>query len=366
MAKYRFGDVVKEVKINVNRDNNPYEFYVAGDHLDSEDLIIRRKGRFSTDDVGPAFTRIFHPGQVLYGSRRTYLKKVAIADFDGICANTTFVLETKDNNIFTQELLPFIMLSDRFTEWSVSHSKGSTNPYVLFSDLADFEIELPDINSQRSLAKKLASAHNVKESYKTLLKCTDELVKSQFIEMFGSIDNNKHRYPVCRISEVCDILNGYAFQSKKYVDTGIRVIRIANVQKGYIEDTDPQFYPSSLFDEYEKYMLFENDLLLSLTGNVGRVGLLPKEMLPAALNQRVACIRPTERINKTFLFKMMNLDSFEKDCIDNSSGSAQKNMSTEWLKRYKFILPPMYEQKKFVRISEQADKSKQIAFSRAS
>ena len=176
--------------------------------------------------------------------------------------------------------------------------------------------------------------------------------------MFGSIDNNKHRYPVCRISEVCDILNGYAFQSKKYVDTGIRVIRIANVQKGYIEDTDPQFYPSSLFDEYEKYMLFENDLLLSLTGNVGRVGLLPKEMLPAALNQRVACIRPTERINKTFLFKMMNLDSFEKDCIDNSSGSAQKNMSTEWLKRYKFILPPMYEQKKFVRISEQADKSK--------
>ena len=58
--------------------------------------------------------------------------------------------------------------------------------------------------------------------------------KSQFIEMFGSIDNNKHRYPVCRISEVCDILNGYAFQSKKYVDTGIRVIRIANVQKGYI------------------------------------------------------------------------------------------------------------------------------------
>ena len=186
------------------------------------------------------------------------------------------------------------------------------------------------------------------------------MYQSQFIEMFGSIDNNKHRYPVCRISEVCDILNGYAFQSKKYVDTGIRVIRIANVQKGYIEDTDPQFYPSSLFDEYEKYMLFENDLLLSLTGNVGRVGLLPKEMLPAALNQRVACIRPTERINKTFLFKMMNLDSFEKDCIDNSSGSAQKNMSTEWLKRYKFILPPMYEQKKFVRISEQADKSKLI------
>lgn len=124
----KFGDIVKEVKLNVNREDNPYEFYVAGDHMDTEDLNIRRRGRFATDDVGPAFTRIFKPGQILYGSRRTYLKKIAVADFEGICSNTTFVLETKDENILDQRLLPFIMLSDGFTQWSISHSKGSTNP----------------------------------------------------------------------------------------------------------------------------------------------------------------------------------------------------------------------------------------------
>ena len=86
MSKVKFGDIVKDVKFNVDRDNNPYEFYVAGDHMDSEDLNIRRRGRFATDDVGPAFTRIFKKGQVLYGSRRTYLKKVAVADFEGITA----------------------------------------------------------------------------------------------------------------------------------------------------------------------------------------------------------------------------------------------------------------------------------------
>lgn len=180
MKVTKFGDVVHEVKINVDRDNNPYEFYIAGDHMDSEDLTIHRKGHFATDDVGPAFTRIFKPGQILYGSRRTYLKKIAVADFEGICANTTFVLETKDNCVFLQSLLPFIMLSDKFTEWSVSHSKGSTNPYVLFSDLASYEFELPSLEEQSILSKKLWAAYRLKESYKRLLTATDEMVKSLY------------------------------------------------------------------------------------------------------------------------------------------------------------------------------------------
>ena len=164
MAIVKFGDIVSDVKINVDRSNNPYAHYVAGDHMDSEDLTIHRYGNFATDDVGPAFTRIFKPGQILYGSRRTYLKKVAVADFNGICANTTFVLESKDESVFITRLLPFIMLSDAFTRWSIAHSKGSTNPYVLFSDLADYEFDLPSIEEQRVLADKLWAAYRLKES----------------------------------------------------------------------------------------------------------------------------------------------------------------------------------------------------------
>ena len=183
MGTAKFGDVVREVKVNVNRTNNPYQYYVAGDHMDSEDLTIHRFGNFATDDVGPAFTRIFKPGQVLYGSRRTYLKKVAVADREGICANTTFVLESKDDSIFDNRLLPFLMLSEGFTQWSISHSKGSTNPYVLFSDLASYEFELPSIEQQRILADKLWAAYRLKESYKKLLAATDEMVKSGFFSV---------------------------------------------------------------------------------------------------------------------------------------------------------------------------------------
>jgi len=202
MALVKFGDIVRDVKINVDRDNNPYEYYIAGDHMNSEDLTLRRKGKFATDDVGPAFIRIFKPGQVLYGSRRTYLKKVAVADFEGITANTTFVLETKDNKIFSQQLLPFIMLTDGFTNWSIKKSKGSTNPYILFSDLAKYEFDLPPIKDQEHLSKLLWAAYELKESYKKLITATDEVVKAQFIQMFGDPITNTKKWNTLPIQKV--------------------------------------------------------------------------------------------------------------------------------------------------------------------
>lgn len=156
-----------------------------------------------------------------------------------------------------------------------------------------------------------------------------------------------------RLGDVCEILNGYAFRSDKYVTSGIRVIRIANVQKGYIEDADPAFYPKD-YSGLDKYMLKEGDLLMSLTGNVGRVAILQKEMLPAALNQRVACLRiKNPKISKGYLFHFLNSDYFEKKCIQASKGVAQKNMSTEWLKEYEI---PLYSAKKQTDIEHILDK----------
>ena len=160
-----------------------------------------------------------------------------------------------------------------------------------------------------------------------------------------------------RIGDACDILNGYAFKSDRYVDDGIRIIRIANVQKGYVEDNAPVFYPINS-GGLNKYMLEEGDLLMSLTGNVGRVAFLQKEMLPAALNQRVACLRlKTDRITRGFLFHILNSDFFEQQCIQVSNGVAQKNMSTEWLKDYEISLYPIEEQ---LMITEVLDRIRNI------
>ena len=151
-----------------------------------------------------------------------------------------------------------------------------------------------------------------------------------------------------KLGEICNILNGYAFKSKEYVEDGIRIIRITNVQKGIIQDTDPKYYKIDKIETLKNYMLKENDLLISLTGNVGRVGQISKELLPAGLNQRVGCIRIKEKkdVSIDYLYQYFNSYNFERDCINNSKGIAQKNLSTEWLKNYKMKIPSLDEQKR--------------------
>ena len=157
------------------------------------------------------------------------------------------------------------------------------------------------------------------------------------------------QYPLVELGKVVKILNGYAFKSKNYTSEGIRVIRITNVQKGRIVDNDPKFYPGDTEEPISKYLLKENDLLMSLTGNVGRIGVLQKRLLPAALNQRVACLRPVhERAVPEYISHLLNSDGFEQDCLEHSEGLAQKNLSTVWLSKYAIPLPPLGVQRDIV------------------
>ena len=160
-----------------------------------------------------------------------------------------------------------------------------------------------------------------------------------------------------KLSEICNIINGYAFKSSEYVDKGIRIIRITNVQKGFIDDTSPQYYPVERENEIIPYMLKEDDLLISLTGNVGRVGLLTSELLPAALNQRVACLRIKDisKIKKKYLFYALNNILFEDRCIFSAKGIAQKNMSTAWLGAYEIHVPSMTAQSYICEVLSRVD-----------
>ena len=159
-----------------------------------------------------------------------------------------------------------------------------------------------------------------------------------------------------RLGDICEILNGYAFKSSDYTKDGIRIIRISNVQKGFIEDSSPVFYPKD--NKYaQNYALIENDLLISLTGNVGRVALISRDLLPAALNQRVACIRIKDKhtILTKYLFHLLNSDIFEHDCIISAQGIAQKNMSTSWLQQYEISIDPLETQSKRINVLDTLD-----------
>lgn len=354
VPKYRF----EEIAFNSTEKKKPVDSdkftYIGLEHLDSGNLQVTR---FGADTAPSGDKLVMKKGDVLFGKRRAYQKKVAIAPFDGIFSAHGMVLRPKA--VVDPRFFPFFIASDYFLDSAIKISVGSLSPTINWRDLAQLEFELPDLTTQAKLADVMEALTRTKYAYEQLIAASDELVKSQFIEMIGTVKHNPHNLNVVSIGDICRIMNGYAFQSKKYVKNGVKVIRITNVQKGEIVDNDPQYYPFDLMPEFSNYMLEEGDLLLSLTGNCGRVGLLPAEMCPAALNQRVACLKSDEQqINKMFLFATLNTDLFEADCMAAASGSAQKNMSTEWLKKYKILLPPKEQQLAFANFVEQSDKSK--------
>lgn len=162
-------------------------------------------------------------------------------------------------------------------------------------------------------------------------------------------NNGLNKVNTKKLSDIANILNGYAFKSANYVENGIRVIRIANVQDGYIVDDAPCFYPVDTNEDIKKYNLFAGDLLISLTGNVGRIGILPADMLPAALNQRVCCLRIDETIvDRKYLFYYFRRHQFMRDCVKASKGVAQLNLSTKWLAEYEVPIPSIAVQKSIV------------------
>lgn len=360
MSRVKFGDVVKDVKINIDRLNNPYEYYVAGDHMDSEDLTIHRKGCFTIDDVGPAFIRVFKPGQILYGSRRTYLKKIAVANFEGVCANTTFVFETKDPHAFEQRLLPFIMLSKDFTTWSIAKSKGSTNPYVLFSDLADFEFELPSLEEQKVLADKLWAAYRLKEAYKKLLVATDEMVKSQFIEM-----SYCGAFPLQQLKENVEVLRGVSYKPDDVKDTlstaETIILRSNNIDNGLVNYENLVFVNSNRVSDQQ--VVTTGDIIMC--GSNGSKKLVGKAALiecepghRTSFGAFCLCIRCKNTVLPRYLATYFQTSIYRDEIESLGAGSNILNIKPSNIQDLEIPLPPIEEQMRFVSIAEQADKSK--------
>jgi len=162
----------------------------------------------------------------------------------------------------------------------------------------------------------------------------------------------KTNWQTKKLGEVCDIQNGYAFKSKDYVESGFYVIRIGNVQNGEIVDKRPRFISGRKATENKNFILEEGDILISLTGDVGRVGRIRKELLPSVLNQRVGRVFNINenKINKNYLFCFLDSSLFESAVIDSSEGVAQKNTSTKKILEIQIPLPPLPEQRRIVKI----------------
>ena len=225
MAKYRF----EQIAINSTEKKKPVEedrfTYLGLEHLDSGSLKVSRFG----SDVAPIGEKlVMHKGDVLFGKRRAYQKKVAIAPFDGIFSAHGMVLRPKED-VIDPDFFPLFISSDYFLDAAIKISVGSLSPTINWRDLKILEFDLPDLETQRKLAAVLWSIIDTMESYKKLISATDELVKSQFMEQFGDIEHVPDGWKRVSFGDVCNLVNGRAFKPSDWSTTGVPIVRIQNL-----------------------------------------------------------------------------------------------------------------------------------------
>ena len=346
----KFGDVVRQVKDKVDPKESGLTRYIAGEHMTTDDLRLRRWGDIGDGYLGPAFHMRFKPGQVLYGSRRTYLRKVAVADFEGICANTTYVLESKDPNFLLPELLPFIMSTEIFHEHSIQQSKGSVNPYINFSDIAWYEFPLPPLDEQRRIAEILSSANALGESYLQLVEKNKKLWRALAFELI----DKSYSCGIVRLGEVISYGSdgpfGSKLKTKHYVETGVRVIRLQNIDALNFNDADKAYIPERYYqNELVRYTVNSGDILIAGMGDdkiqAGRSCIAPACIEPAINKADCYCLRPGKKLHAGYLAVFLNSPQGLQQSMAFSQGTTRYRLNLGNIKRMKIPLPDINQQK---------------------
>lgn len=347
-------DVVSRVNNNIDRFNTDIEYYLGKGHGECGEIAITERGNLKKDVgmLGFKFHFAFEPGDSLFFSRSFALRKAGMAMYTGICSDSTYILRTKDINVLLPDYLPAIIQSDVIWEYCDTHHTGGVNFLINWSTLADYEFELPTIAEQKVLADKLWAAYRLKESYKKLLVATQEMVKSQYIEMFGLPNNSK--FPTRNLGAVCRIKSGTSFPIELERDKGdIPYSKVADMN---LKGNEVYMRNASRYVDVE----VAKDLYLPSGATI-----FPKRGAAIHTNKKRILVRntcvdlnvigviPSGELDPIYLywyFRCTNLSD-----ISDNSGIPQIN--NKHLIPLSIGIPPMDLQQQFVEIANQADKS---------
>ena len=303
MAKYRFD----QIAINSTEKKKPVEedrfTYLGLEHLDSGTLKVTRFG----SEVAPIGEKlVMHKGDVLFGKRRAYQKKVAIAPFDGIFSAHGMVLRPKED-VIDKDFFPLFISSDYFLDAAIKISVGSLSPTINWRDLKELEFELPDMDTQRKLAEVLWSINDTMEAYKKLISATDELVKSQFMEQFGNPITNDRGWDYMLLPELTDFVLGTTPKSSEpeYWDGDIKWITPAELADKSFEIYDSVRHITEAGVKAAGLKSFPaGTVIFSTRAPIGKTAIAGCEMYCNQGFKNFIC-RP--RLNPVYLFSVLRL-----------------------------------------------------------
>ena len=339
----KFGDVVENLNLTASDTQlNRYERVVGLEHIIPNELKIQNWDLMANLHEGTSFRRIFKKGHVLFGKRRAYQRKVALADFDGICSSDILVFSAK--KALLAGLLPYVVQSERFFDHANQTSSGSLSPRTRWQDLAKFTFQLPLLDEQARIVELMTAVDEHLDALRSQL----EVAKgSRAAVLYQLLSAGGDDWVNTTLGDIAEVLSGFAFKSENFNENeGVPLIRIRDLQ--ILTQTEVNY----LGNYDNRYLVKDGDFLIGMDGEFRCYEWLGGTAL---LNQRVCRIQDFAlvRVVPRFIFFIVN--KYLMEIEGSTSFTTVKHISTKQVNEIEFPLPPIAEQKRIVEIVSSMD-----------
>ncbi|UXL37982.1 restriction endonuclease subunit S [Pseudomonas fragi] len=341
----KFGDIAKHVSKRVEPSETELDIYVGLEHLDPDSLKITRYG-VPSDVAGQKL--LVKKGQIIFGKRRAYQRKVAVADWDCICSAHAMVLEANPDSVIPG-FLPFFMQSDIFMNRAVAISEGSLSPTIKWKVLASQEFCIPNVDKQLLLLRLFLKLDGLEALYSSALRAGEKLLSSIFKgevklslgDLNGLRESNvmlKKGWSVLELSSVCDIFSGGTPSRKNpdFWNGDIPWIKTAEIDYKDIYSAEEKITSLGLRSSSAK-VAPAGSVLLAMYGQGvtrGRVAILKTD---AAMNQACLCINASSKEKNRYIYHYLKHCYY--DLREFGNETTQKNLSSGIVKKLKIPFP---------------------------
>ena len=356
MSKVKLGDVAIEHKETCGGSKDGYPI-VGLEHLTPEEVTLTAWD----EDSDNTFTKVFRKGNVLFGRRRAYLRKAAVAPFDGICSGDITVIEAIPDRILP-ELLPFIIQNDGLFSFAVGKSAGSLSPRVKWEHLKNYEFELPSMDRQCELAELLWAMDTTKKSYQKLIAATGELVKSQFMEQFVI----EAPYERTRLGDHISQIRGVSYKPAdlrpSLSEESVLLLRANNIGAGRINHDEVQYVAKEKVSTVQ--LIRAGDILMCASSgsleHVGKAAICLPSIEGETFGAFCKLIRPKGDLLPEYIAAYFETDEYREIIMQLACGSNINNLKAEHIDELQIPTPPAEVQEAFVSFLRQSDKSKYL------
>ena len=356
---YKLKDFAQDISVAIKDvQSSPFDRFVGLEHYDSGEPVITR---YTDKSLLSSSVKEFQKNDILIARRNVYLKRAGIAFFDGLTSGDSIVLRVYDDcesrtGISKQDairIIPFILNSNAFWAYANKHADGMNSKRISKEMLYDYEFDLPPIAEQKVLADKLWAAYRLKESYKKLLTATEEMVKSQFIEMFGG-----GNWPQKTLGEVGSFTRGGGFLKSDFVEHGIPCIHYGQIHTKFGPFITSHITEISSDLESKTKFASKGDLVIAITSEDTEGSCKSTAWLgdyPVAVGGHAAIYKHSMNpLYMSFFFKS-TLFNYAK--IEYVHGTKVFEIKPDDIAKILVPCPPMSLQNQFSAIAEQSDKS---------